>query len=78
MPLTAAAAQKPQEYRPNFYLAEALLTSGAAGEGPTRLRSCAGELNPQSAAAKAGLGRALGRQAHLDRKPLRISRKQPR
>jgi Tfp pilus assembly protein PilF len=60
-----AAAQKPREYRPHFYLAEAQLQTGMAGQAAESYRLAA-ELDPQSAAAELGWGRALARQSKLD------------
>src|ERR1035438_9173395 len=58
-----AARQKPQEFRPRYYLAESQLQTGdyAKAEESYRLALTA---NPKSAAAELGLGRAL---AKLDR-----------
>ena len=63
--LEAAVAQKPQEFRPNFYLAEALLTSGESARAEQYFLA-AGKLDPKSAAVEAGLGRARARQKRLE------------
>jgi Tfp pilus assembly protein PilF len=63
--LEDAAAQKPQEYRSRFYLAEAQLQAGMADKAADNYRLAA-ELDPKSAAAELGWGRALARQAKLD------------
>ena len=59
-PLKDAAAVKPKEPRPRLYLAEALAASGADAEAAYR---DALTLDPQSAPAQLGLGRALAKQA---------------
>lgn len=63
--LEDAAAQKPKEYGPRFYLAEAQLQSGLADKA-TENFSLAAELDPQSAAAELGWGRALALEGKLD------------
>jgi len=63
--LEAAVAQKPQEFRPNFYLAEALLAAGEFS-GAEQYYVAAGKLDPKSAAVEAGLGRARARQKKLE------------
>jgi len=60
-----AAAQKPREFRPRLYLAEAQLQSGMADQAVENYRLAA-ELDPQSAAAELGWGRALAHQGQLD------------
>lgn len=60
-----AASQKPREYRPRFYLAEAQLQTGMADKAADNYR-LAEELDPKSAAAALGWGRALARQGKLD------------
>lgn len=63
-PLTAAAGQKPKEFRPNFYLAEALGGAGEWAKAEDAYR-VALELDPKSAPAESGLGRAIAKQDHL-------------
>ncbi|HUD14524.1 MAG TPA: tetratricopeptide repeat protein [Terracidiphilus sp.] len=60
-----AAAQRPKEYGPRFYLAEAQLQSGWADKAAESF-SLAAELDPQSAAAELGWGRALAIEGKLD------------
>ena len=62
--LDAAAAQKPKEFRPRFYLAEAQLAAGDNTNAEQSYRAAL-ELNPKSAAAHLGLGRALARAGKL-------------
>ena len=65
LPLLAhAAEQKPDEFRPRFYLAEAQLQSGAPDAAEASYRRAL-ELDPKSAACELGLGRALARQEKL-------------
>jgi tetratricopeptide (TPR) repeat protein len=62
--LQSAAAQRPGEFRPNYYLAEALLQI----EKPATAQpfyEAALKSNPQSSAAELGLARALARQNRL-------------
>jgi len=61
--LEDAARQKPSEYRPRYYVAEAELQTGDAAKAEGNYRAAI-EANPKSAAAELGLGRAL---AKLDR-----------
>ncbi len=61
--LEDAARQKPGEFRPRYYLAEAQLQIGDAAKAEESYRKALG-VNPKSAAAELGLGRALAR---LDR-----------
>jgi tetratricopeptide (TPR) repeat protein len=61
--LQSAEAQKPKEFRPAFYLADALLATGQLDQAAAAY-STALELNPSSAAAESGLGHALARQGH--------------
>jgi tetratricopeptide (TPR) repeat protein len=63
--LEAAVAQKPQEFRPNFYLAEALFATGEFAKAEERY-SAALKADPKSAASQAGLGRARARQGRPD------------
>jgi tetratricopeptide (TPR) repeat protein len=58
--IEAAAAQKPGEFRPRFYLAEAEAQSGTLDRAQADYRRAL-ELDPKSAAAESGLGRALAR-----------------
>lgn len=60
-----AARQKPQEYAPRFYLAEAQLQSGLAEQAAENYRLAA-EIDPKSAAAELGWGRALALGGKLD------------
>jgi Flp pilus assembly protein TadD len=65
-PLEAdAAGQKPKEFRPRYYLAEAQFALGKWGEAEANY-ALALETDPKSAAAELGLGRALARQRKLD------------
>ncbi len=63
--LEAAVAQKPQVFRPNFFLAEALLAAGEYAKAEQYFLA-AGKLDPKSAPAEAGLGRARARQKRLE------------
>ncbi len=63
-PLEAAAAKKPREYKPAFYAAEALYVSGEFEKAEGRYRIAA-EIDPKSAAAELGLGRAQIKQNRL-------------
>jgi tetratricopeptide (TPR) repeat protein len=60
-----AATQKPKEFGPRFYLAEAQLQSGTADMAAGNYRLAA-EIDPKSAAAELGWGRALALQGKLD------------
>lgn len=62
--LAAAAAQKPKEFRPHFYLAEAELADNAAAKALEDYRAAAA-LDSKSAAAQLGIGRALAAQGNL-------------
>jgi len=62
--LEAAAAQKPAEYRPRFYLAEAELGTGDAVKAETDYRTAL-EANGKSAGAQLGLAHALAQQGKL-------------
>lgn len=62
-PLKDAAAAKPKEVRPRLYLAEALAASGADAEAAYREVLT---LDPKSAPAYLGLGRALTKQSQWD------------
>jgi tetratricopeptide (TPR) repeat protein len=60
----AAAEQKPQEYRPRYYLAEAQLETGAFEKAEATYHQAL-ELDPKSANAELGLAHALARQGKL-------------
>lgn len=62
--LKDAAEQKPKEFRPAFYFAEALFGTGDAA-GAEQAYKAALEINPTSAPAELGLGRALAKQNRL-------------
>ena len=62
--LEAAAAQKPTEFRPRFYLAEAQLAGGDTAKAEQSYRAAL-EVDGKSAAAQLGLGRALEREGKL-------------
>jgi len=62
-PLQEAAAAKPKEARPQLYLAEALQASNAAPEAVEAAFRQTLTLDPVSAPANLGLGRALAKQA---------------
>lgn len=62
--LQAAAAQKPSEFRPRFYLAEAQLAAGDPVQAEQSYRTAV-QLDARSAAAQLGLARALARQGKL-------------
>ena len=62
--LQAAVAQKPAEYRPNYFLAEALLLVGSPDQAQTHFEAAL-KANPKSAAAELGLAHALLAQKQL-------------
>ena len=62
--LEAAAAQKPNEFRPRYYLAEAEAQAGALDRAEASYRRAI-ELDAKSAAAECGLGRVLAREGKL-------------
>ena len=62
--LEDAAPQKPKEYRPRYYLAEAQFQTGDAVKAEESFRTAI-EINPQSAAAELGMAHAIMRQARL-------------
>jgi len=62
--LEAAAAQKPSEFRPRFYLAEAQLGTGDAARAEQSYRAAL-EVDGKSAGAHVGLGRALAAEGKL-------------
>ena len=59
-----AAEQKPQEFRPRYYLAEAQLQTGAPSKAEENYR-LALELDSKSAGAHLGVAHALARQGKL-------------
>lgn len=59
-----ASAQKPKEYRPRYYLAEAQLQTGGLEQAEASYRTAL-ELDPKSANAELGLAHALAQQAKL-------------
>ncbi len=59
-----AVEQKPEEYRPRYYLAEAQLETGALEKAEASYHKAL-ELDPKSANAELGLAHALARQAKL-------------
>ena len=61
-PLKNACIAKPAEFRPRFYLAEALKDSGASDETVAAAYRSALSVDIKSAAAQQGLGRALVKQ----------------
>ncbi len=63
--LEEAVKQKPQEFRPNFYLAEALYAAGDFAQAEKQYTR-SGELDPKSAVVQFGLARSLMRQDKLD------------
>ena len=62
--LEGASAQKPGEFRPRFYLAEAQLSAGDAARAEQSYRAAL-ELDGKSAGAQLGLGRALAAEGNL-------------
>jgi len=62
--LQQAADQKPKEFRPRLYLAEALLDSGDAPKAEQQFRAAV-DLDPKSAAAELGLAHAIVKQDKL-------------
>ncbi len=63
--LSAAAEQKPREFRPRYYLAEAQLQTGAWEPAEASYREAL-SLNADSADAELGMAQALARQGKLD------------
>ncbi len=63
--LTDAAAQKAQQYRPNYYLGEALLGAGEPAKAEQAF-TAALAIDPKAAAAELGLAHALVKQEKLD------------
>lgn len=66
LPLLAdAAGQKPKEFRPRYFLAEAQLDTGDLAAAQESFRAVL-ELDPKSAGAEIGLAHALVRDGKLD------------
>jgi tetratricopeptide (TPR) repeat protein len=63
--LEAAAGQKPDEFRPRYYLAEAEAQAGSLDRAEASYRRAL-ELDAKSAAAEAGLGRVLARTGKIE------------
>jgi tetratricopeptide (TPR) repeat protein len=63
--LAAAAAQNAQQYRPNYYLGEALLGTGEAAKAE-QAYTAALAIDPKAPAAELGLAHALVKQEKLD------------
>jgi Tfp pilus assembly protein PilF len=59
-----AASQKPEEFRPRYYLAEARLQAGDAERAEQDYRLALG-IDPQSAPSELGLAHALAKQGKL-------------
>jgi tetratricopeptide (TPR) repeat protein len=62
--LESAAEQKPKEFRPRYYLAEAQLGTAALDKAEASYQQAL-ELDPKSAGAELGLAHALARQGKL-------------
>jgi len=62
--LEKAVETKPREYRPRFYAAEALAAAGDPAKAEGQYQAAL-EINPKSAEAELGWGRALARQNRL-------------
>lgn len=62
--LIAASSQKPKEFRPTYYLGEALLASGDTVKAESAYRTAL-ELDAKSAPAESGLARSLEKQNKL-------------
>jgi len=62
--LEDAATQKPKEFRPRYYLAEAQLQTGSLEKAAESYRLAA-EIDPKSAGAELGWAHALARQQKL-------------
>ncbi len=62
--LQHAVEKKPKEFRPRFYLAEALLAAGDNAKAEEEYKA-AGEINPNSAGVELGLAHAVARQNRL-------------
>jgi len=63
--LTSAAAQNSQQYRPNYYLAEALLGAGEPAKAE-QVYTAALAIDPKAPDAELGLAHALAKQERLD------------
>src|SRR5580704_17169592 len=63
--LTDAAAQNPKQYRPSFYLAEALFGAGDAAKAE-QAYTAALAIDPKAPAAELGLAHTLAKQERLD------------
>ena len=63
--LAAAADQKPKEFRPNYYLAEALRQQGALAKSEDAYNTAL-QIDPKSAAGELGLAQALAKDQKLD------------
>jgi len=62
--LEAAAMQRPNEFRPRYYLAKAQAQAGALDQAEASYRRAL-EIDPKSAAAESGLGRTLAHEGKL-------------
>jgi tetratricopeptide (TPR) repeat protein len=62
--LESAAAQKPDEFQPRYYLAQCQLETGALPKAEENFQKAL-QSNPKSAAAELGLAHALARQNKL-------------
>src|ERR1700685_2175751 len=63
--LTDAVAQNPKQYRPNYYLAEALLGAGESAKAEQSY-TVALAIDPMAAAAELGLAHALVKQEKIE------------
>jgi tetratricopeptide (TPR) repeat protein len=63
--LESAAGQKPAEFRPRFYLAEAFSAAGEPAKAEPHYRTAL-TIDPKSAASELGLARSLLKQSKLD------------
>jgi tetratricopeptide (TPR) repeat protein len=63
--LTDAAAQNPKQYRPSYYLAEALLGAGELAKAEQAYMAALA-IDPMAAAAELGLAHSLAKQEKLD------------
>jgi tetratricopeptide (TPR) repeat protein len=63
--LTDAAAQNAKQYRPNYYLGDALLGAGEPAKAEQAFTAALG-IDPQAPAAELGLAHALAKQERLD------------